>query len=59
MNFVAIIHTHRHLHKYINKVKCTVVLLFNSAPRHEHVWGLEVYLHAFVASARDGGEWAA
>jgi hypothetical protein len=63
MNLVAITHTHthtqhRHLHKYINKLKGTVVHLFNSAPYHEHVRGLEVYLHAFVASRRDGGEWA-
>ena len=40
-------------------MKGTVVPLFNSAPRHEHVWRLEVYLHAFVASAPEGGEWAA
>jgi len=51
-------HTHRHFHKYINEVKGTVFPLFNSAPCHEHVWRLDVYLHEFVASAPDEGEWA-
>lgn len=44
---------------YMNKLKGTAGPLFNSAPRHEHVWGLEVYLRAFIASARDGGDLAA
>jgi hypothetical protein len=34
-------------------------LLFNWAPRHEGVLGVELQLHAFLTSAPDGGEWSA
>jgi len=31
--------------------------LLNEAPCHEDVWGVEVWLHALLISALDGGEW--
>jgi hypothetical protein len=30
------------------------VSVFNEVPRHADVWGLEVWLHAFLTSALDG-----
>jgi hypothetical protein len=34
------------------------VPVLNQAPRYEDVLGVEVYLHAFLTSALDGGEWS-
>jgi hypothetical protein len=38
-------------------IKVTVPVI-NQAP-HEMYWGVEVYLHAFLPSALDGGQWSA
>jgi hypothetical protein len=36
-----------------------LVPLLNGVPRHEDVWEVEVYLHAFLTSELDGREWLA
>jgi hypothetical protein len=40
-------------------VKGKVVPVFNSALRHEDVWGVDVYTHVFLTSALVGDEWSA
>jgi hypothetical protein len=36
-----------------------VSLDLNNAPRHDDVWGSEIYVHAFSTSAVDRREWSA
>jgi hypothetical protein len=57
----AVTHPHKSalwIHVSASEQNCTVVPEVNYARSHEDAWRMEAWLHAFLTSALDGGEWS-